>query len=52
MQVNKTDIDALNARLTVVIEPQDYEEKVQKQLKDIRRRANIPGFRPGMVPQG
>ena len=52
MQVNKTDIDALNAKLTVVIEPQDYEEKVQKQLKDIRRRANIPGFRPGMVPAG
>ncbi|MBR1809509.1 MAG: trigger factor [Paludibacteraceae bacterium] len=52
MQVNRTDIDALNARLTVVVEPQDYEEKVQKQLKDIRRRANIPGFRPGMVPAG
>ncbi len=52
MQVNKTDIDALNATLTVVVEPQDYEEKVQKQLKDIRRKANIPGFRPGMVPAG
>ncbi len=52
MQVTKTDIDALNAKLTVVVEPQDYEEKVQKQLKDIRHRANIPGFRPGMVPAG
>lgn len=52
MQVTKTDIDALNAKLTVVVEPQDYEEKVQKQLKDIRRKANVPGFRPGMVPTG
>ena len=52
MQVNKTDIDALNAKLTITIEPQDYQEGVQKQLKDIRRRANIPGFRPGMVPAG
>lgn len=52
MQVTKTDIDALNALLTVVVEPQDYDEKVQKQLKEIRRKANIPGFRPGMVPAG
>lgn len=52
MQVTKTDINALNAQLTVVVEPQDYEEKVQKQLKDIRRKASIPGFRPGMVPAG
>ncbi|MBR1564008.1 MAG: trigger factor [Paludibacteraceae bacterium] len=52
MNVTKTDIDQLNARLTVVVEPQDYEKKVQKQLKDIRRKANIPGFRPGMVPAG
>ncbi len=52
MNVTKTDIDALNAKLSIVIEPQDYEEKVQKQLKDIRRKANIPGFRPGMVPAG
>ncbi len=52
MQVTKQDIDALNAKLTILIEPKDYEEGVQKQLKDIRRRANIPGFRPGMVPAG
>ena len=52
MQVTKTDIDQLNAKLTVTVEPQDYEEKVQKQLKDIRRKANIPGFHPGMVPAG
>lgn len=52
MQVTKTDIDALNAKLTVVVEPQDYEEKVQKQLKEIRHKANVPGFRPGMVPVG
>ena len=50
MQVTKTDIDQLNAKLSIVIEPQDYEEKVQKELKDIRRKANVPGFRPGMVP--
>ena len=52
MQVTRTDIDQLNATLTITIEPADYQEKVESQLKDIRRRANIPGFRKGMVPIG
>jgi len=50
MQITKTDIDALNAKLTLVVEPADYEEKVATELKKIRQRANIPGFRPGKVP--
>lgn len=50
MQVVKKDIDQLNAVLTITIEPADYQENVAKQLKDIRHKANIPGFRPGMVP--
>lgn len=50
MQVVKKDIDQLNATLTITIEPIDYEEKVVKELKNIRQKANIPGFRPGMVP--
>lgn len=50
MQVQKTDIDQLDAMLTVTVEPADYQDKVAQQLKDIRRKANIPGFRPGMVP--
>lgn len=52
MNITRTDIDALNAKLTLVIEQPDYEEKVLKELKDIRRKANFPGFRPGMVPMG
>jgi trigger factor len=30
----------------------DYEENLEKSLKQLRRRANMPGFRPGMVPMG
>ncbi len=52
MQVVKKDIDQLNATLTITIEPSDYEENVAKELKNIRHKANIPGFRPGMVPAG
>lgn len=42
----------LQAVLTLTVEPADYQEKVQKDLKQIRQKANIPGFRPGMVPMG
>lgn len=52
MKIERKDFDKLNATLHLVVEPADYEENVKKQLKDIRRKANIPGFRPGMVPQG
>lgn len=38
--------------LTLTIEPADYQEAVQKELKQIRQKANIPGFRPGNVPVG
>ncbi len=30
----------------------DYGETVEKELRTYRRKANIPGFRPGMVPMG
>lgn len=50
MKITKTDIDQLNAKLRLVVEPVDYEERVLKELKNIRKKANFPGFRPGMVP--
>jgi len=34
------------------IEPADYQEKVEKTLKDYRKKAQVPGFRPGQVPMG
>ena len=52
MNITKTDIDALNAILNVKIEKADYEEKVEKAMKDLRKKASIKGFRPGMVPAG
>ncbi len=52
MNIVRKDIDALNAQLLVQITSSDYAEKVEKTLKDYKRKANIPGFRPGMVPLG
>ena len=52
MQVKQSEIKDLQAVLTLTIEPADYQDAVQKELKQIRQKANIPGFRPGMVPVG
>lgn len=50
MTINRKDIDQNNTIVTIRIEKADYTEKVDKTLKDYRKKANVPGFRPGMVP--
>ena len=42
----------VNALVTVTIEKSDYEPLVEKELKDLRRKASMPGFRPGQAPLG
>jgi len=44
--------DKVNGLLTLTIEQSDYQENVEKTLKNYRKKANYPGFRPGMVPMG
>ena len=52
MNITKEQIDELNAVVKVAISKEDYQDKVDKILKDYRRQANIPGFRKGQVPMG
>ena len=52
MNVSMQNVDKVSALLTVNIEKADYQEKVEKVLKTYRQKANIPGFRKGMVPMG
>lgn len=52
MNIVRKDLDQNNAIVTLRIEKVDYAEKVDKTLRDYRKKANIPGFRPGMVPVG
>ncbi len=52
MNVVRTDIDAVNASLTVQIAKADCNEELDKELRNYKKKANIPGFRPGMVPMG
>src|SRR5690625_8001608 len=52
MNITRNNVDELNATLTVTIEKNDYQEKGDKTLTDLRKKANLPGFRKGKVPIG
>jgi trigger factor len=52
MNINRESIDDLNAVLKIQVEKADYDGNVEKVLRDYRKKANIKGFRPGMVPIG
>ena len=44
--------DKVNGLMTITLETADYQPEVEKTLKDYRKRAQIPGFRPGQAPMG
>ncbi len=52
MNISIQNIDKVNAEMTVVVEPADYAENYKKGIKEAQKKANLPGFRPGMVPAG
>ena len=52
MNITFENPDKINGLLTITVEKEDYQEKVEKTLKNYRKRAQVPGFRPGMVPMG
>lgn len=52
MHISRTSTDGLNAVIRLSIEKSDYEATVSETLKDYRKKANMPGFRKGMVPAG
>ena len=52
MNITFENPDKINGQLTITVEKEDYQEQVEKTLKNYRKRAQVPGFRPGMVPMG
>ncbi len=50
MKITRNNVDDLNAVLTVVISPDDYQENINKTIKEQAKKAKLPGYRPGMVP--
>ncbi len=52
MKVTFENPDKINGLMTLTVEEADYKEDVEKALKNYRKKANVPGFRPGQVPMG
>jgi len=52
MNISFENPDKVNGLLTMTVEEADYKDNVEKTLRDYRKKANVPGFRPGMVPMG
>ena len=52
MNISFENSDKVNGLLTITVEEADFSASVEKTLKDYRKKANIPGFRPGQAPMG
>ena len=52
MEITREQREQGTSLLKVVVSEKDYGEAVDKMLREYKRKANIPGFRPGMVPMG
>ena len=52
MEITRVQKEQGTSLLKVVVCEADYKEAVEKMLRDYKRKANVPGFRPGMVPMG
>ena len=52
MKIERSEMKDLQGVVTLTLEPADYQEQVQKELKELRHKVQMPGFRPGMVPAG
>jgi trigger factor len=52
MQITMSEVQNLQAQITLVMQPEDYQEQVEKEIRQLRQKAQIPGFRAGNVPKG
>lgn len=52
MKITQESTGELTAIIHVNLQESDYIDSVNQQLSDYRKKANMPGFRPGKVPMG
>ena len=52
MNIVREHHEDLTSLIRVTVSQSDYAEAVEKTLREYKRKANVPGFRPGMVPMG
>lgn len=52
MDTSLISVDSVNAILKIEVKKADYQVKADEAVKTFRKKANVPGFRPGTVPVG
>ena len=52
MKITQENTNKLHTLLKAVVGPEDYQEKVEKVLKNYKKNVEIPGFRKGKTPMG
>ena len=50
MKITFENPEKVSGLMTITVEEADYQDNVKKQLNEYRKKANIPGFRPGQAP--
>ena len=50
MKIKKTKISDTESAINILLEKKDYIENFENKIKELKRKANLKGFRPGMVP--
>ena len=50
MKIKKTKISSTESNINLILEKNDYISQFENKLKELKRKANLKGFRPGMVP--
>ena len=50
LKIRKTKITTTESNINLILEKDDYINQFDKKLKDLKKKANLKGFRPGMVP--
>lgn len=51
MKIQHTEIKDLTSIVSITLEPADYQAEVDKQIVNVRKKAQMPGFRPGQMPK-
>ena len=50
MKITTAEISKTESTIQLILEKKDYINQYESKLKELKKKANLKGFRPGMVP--